>query len=66
MKKLEKKKFEKKKKNFRYVMIEDLVMKNSNAQISTKRYINDTTSFSNVLENLLFKFKNVLDEKSNI
>ena len=34
MKKLVKKKFEKKKENFRYMIFEDLIIKNSNVQIS--------------------------------
>ena len=63
MKELMKKKFEKKKENFRYVMFEDLVVKNSNMRTSAKYYINDTTSFSNIIENFLCEFENVLKKK---
>ena len=66
MKKLVKKKFEKKKENSRYMMFEDLVVKNSNARISAKHYIDDTTSFSSVIENFSFKFKNFLKKKSDV
>ena len=66
MKKLIKKKFEKKKKNFRYVMFEDFVVKNSNARISTKHHINDTTSFSSIIENFSFKFENFLKRESDV
>ena len=61
-----KKKFEKKKENFYYIMFEDLVVKNSNAQISAKYYINDTTSFSNVIKNFSFEFENILKRKSDV
>ena len=43
MKKLMKKKFEKKKEDFRYTIFEDIVVKNLNERISMKHYINDTT-----------------------
>ena len=66
MKKLVKKKFEKKKENSRYVMFEDLVIKNSNVQISAKYYIDDTTSSSNVIENFSFKFENVSEKESDV
>ena len=66
MKKLVKKKFEKKKENSRYIMFEDLVVKNSNARVSAKYHINDTTSFSNIIENFSFKFKNVSEKKSDV
>ena len=66
MRKLVKKKFEKKKKNFRYIMFEDLVVKNSNARISAKHYINDMTSFLNVIENFSFKFKNFSERESDV
>ena len=66
MKKFMKKKFEKKKENFRYVMFEDFVVKNSNARISTKYHINDTTSFSNIIENFSFKFENVSKKESDV
>ena len=66
MKELVKKKFEKKKENSQYIMFEDLVVKNSNAQISAKYYIDDTTSSSNVIENFSFKFKNVLKRESDV
>ena len=63
---LMKNKFEKKKENFRYMMFENLVMKNSNMQISTKHYINDTTSSSNVIENFLFKSENISEKESDV
>ena len=66
MKKLEKKKFEKKKENFRYIMFEDLVVKNLNARALTKHYINDTTLFSNIIENFSFEFENVLKRESDV
>ena len=66
MKKLVKKRFEKKKKNSRYVMFEDLVVKNSNVRASAKYHIDDTTSFSNIIENFSFKFENVLKRKSDV
>ena len=66
MKKLVKKKFEKKKENFRYVMFEDLVVKNSNVRTSAKYYIDDTTSFLNVIENFSFEFENVLKKESDV
>ena len=66
MKKLMKKKFEKKKENFRYIMFEDLVVKNSNARTSAKYYINDTTSSSNVIENFSFEFENILEKESDV
>ena len=66
MRKLMKKRFEKKKKNFRYVMFEDLVVKNSNARISAKHYINNTTSSSNVIENFSFKFENFSEKESDV
>ena len=66
MKRFVKKRFEKKKENSRYMMFENLVVKNSNAQVSTKYYINDTTSSSNVIENFLFKSENFLKRESNV
>ena len=66
MKKLVKKKFEKKKENFRYVMFEDLVVKNSNVRASAKYHINDTTLFSNIIENFSFEFENVLKKKNDV
>ena len=66
MQRLVKKKFEKKKKNFQYMMFENLVVKNSNVRISTKHYIDNTTLFSSVIENFSFEFKNVSDEESNV
>ena len=66
MKKLVKKKFEKKKENFRYIMFEDFVVKNSNARTSAKHYIDDTTSFSNVIKNFSFKFQNFSKRKSDV
>ena len=66
MKKLMKKKFEKKKENSRYVMFEDFVVKNSNMRASAKYYINDTTSFSSVIENFSFKFENVSKRESDV
>ena len=66
IKRLMKKRFEKKKKNSRYVMFEDLVVKNSNMRISAKYYINDTTSSSNVIENFLFEFENISERKSDV
>ena len=66
MKKLVKKKFEKKKENSRYTMFEDLVVKNSNARTSMKHHINDTTSFSNIIENFSFEFENFSKKESNM
>ena len=66
MKKLVKKKFEKKKKNFRYIMFENLVVKNLNAQVSAKYYINNTTLSSNVIENFSFESKNVSEKESDM
>ena len=61
-----KKKFEKKKENFRYIMFEDFVVKNLNARTSAKYYINDTTSSLNIIKNLSFKFENVLKKESDV
>ena len=66
IKELVKKKFEKKKKNSRYMMFEDLVVKNSNARTSAKHYINDTTSFSSVIENFSFKSENISEKESDV
>ena len=66
MKKLVKKKFEKKKENSRYVMFEDLVVKNLNVRVSTKYYINNTTSSSNIIENFSFEFKNISERESDV
>ena len=66
MKKLVKKKFEKKKENFRYVMFENLIVKNSNVRISAKYHIDDTTSSSNIIENFSFEFKNVSKRESDV
>ena len=66
MRKLVKKKFEKKKENFRYVMFEDLIVKNSNAQISAKHHINDITSFSSVIENFSFEFENFSEKENDV
>ena len=66
MKELVKKKFEKKKKNFRYVMFEDLVVKNSNMRVSTKHHIDDTTSFSNVIKNFSLEFENFSEKESDV
>ena len=66
MKKLMKKKFEKKKENSRYVMFEDLVVKNSNVRISAKYHIDDTTSFSSIIENFSFEFENVSKKESDV
>ena len=66
IKKLVKKKLKKKKKNFRYIMFENLVVKNLNVRTSAKHYINNTTSSSNVIENFLFKFENVLKKESDV
>ena len=66
MKKLVKKKFEKKKENSRYVMFEDLVVKNSNVRVSAKHYINDTTSSSNIIENFSFAFENILKKENDV
>ena len=66
MKKLVKKKFKKKKKNFRYVMFENLVVKNSNVRVSAKYYIDDTTSSLSVIENFSFEFENVSKKESDV
>ena len=66
IKKLVKKKFEKKEKNFRYVMFEDFVVKNLNVRISAKHHINDTTSSSNIIENFSFEFKNISEKESDV
>ena len=66
IRKFVKKKFKKKKENFRYVMFEDLVVKNSNAQTSAKHHINDTMSSLNVIENFSFEFKNFLERKNDV
>ena len=66
IKRFVKKRFEKKKKNFRYMMFEDLVVKNSNARASAKYYLNDTMSSSNVIENFSFKFKNFSEKENDV
>ena len=66
MKKLVKKKFEKKKENFRYVMFENLVVKNSNVRASAKHHINDMTSSSNVIKNFSFEFENFSKKESDV
>ena len=63
MKRLVKKKFEKKKENFRYIMFENLVVKNSNVRTSAKHYINDTMLSLNVIENFSFEFENVFKKR---
>ena len=66
IKKLVKKRFEKKKENFRYIIFEDLVVENSNARVLAKYHINDTTLSSNIIENFSFEFKNVLKKESDV
>ena len=66
MKRLVKKKFEKKKENSRYMMFEDFIVKNSNARASAKHYIDNITSFSSVIENFSFEFKNFSEKESDV
>ena len=47
-------------------MFEDLVVKNSNARISAKYYIDDKTLFSSIIENFSFEFENVSEKESNV
>ena len=48
------------------MLFENLAVKNLNAQISAKYYINDTTSSLNVIENFSFKFENFSKRESNV
>ena len=66
MKELVKKRFEKKKENSRYMMFENLVVKNLNARILTKHYINNTTSSLSVIENFSFEFENFSKKESDV
>ena len=66
MRKLMKKKFEKKKENSRYVMFEDLVVKNSNVRASAKYYIDNITSFLSVIKNFSFEFENISEKENDV
>ena len=66
IRKVVEKKFKKKKEISQYIMFKDFVVKNLNVQVSAKHYINNTTLSSNIIENYLFEFKNVLDEENNV
>ena len=60
MKKIIKKKFSKKKKNLDIIIFEIVDVKNSNAKIFMKYYIDDTTTISNNFTKFFFKFENFL------
>ena len=64
MKKIIKKKFSKKKKNFDTMMFEIVDVKNSNVGIFIKYYINDTTTISSIFTKFSFEFKSFLKKKN--
>ena len=64
MREIVEKRFSKKKENFRYMMFENVVVKNSNARILIKHFIENTTLFSNVIKSFSFKFKNFSEKES--
>ena len=64
MKKIVKKRFSKKKKNFDIIMFEIVDVKNSNAEIFMKYHINDTTTISNNFIKFFFEFKSFLNKES--
>ena len=64
MKKIIKKRFSKKEKNFDTMMFEIVDVKNSNTKIFIKYYIDDTTTISNSFTKFSFKFEKILKEKS--
>ena len=66
IKELVKKRFEKKKENFRYMMFEDFIMKNLNMRVSAKHHINNMTLFSKIIKNFSFELKNVSNEESDV
>ena len=64
MKKIVEKKFLKKEKNFDIMMFDIVDVKNSNAVIFIKYYIDDTTTISSNFTKFSFEFENFLKEKN--
>ena len=64
MKKIVEKKFLKKKENSDTMMFEIVDVKNLNAEIFMKYYINDTTTISSSFTKFSFKFESFLKKKS--
>ena len=64
MKKIVEKKFLKKKKNFDTMMFDAIDVKNSNAMIFMKYYIDDTITTSSNFTKSFFEFENFLKKKS--
>ena len=63
MKRIIKKRYLKKKEDFNMMMFDVVNVKNSNAIIFIKYYINDTTSISSSFRKFFFEFENFLKEK---
>ena len=64
MKKIIEKEFLKKKKNLDTIMFDVVDVKNSNAKIFIKYYINDTTTISSNFTKFFFEFKNFFKKES--
>ena len=64
MKKIVEKKILKKKENFDTMMFDVVDVKNSNAKIFIKYYIDDTTTISSSFTKFFLKFENFLKKKS--
>ena len=64
MKRIVKKRFLKKKKNFNIIIFDVVHVKDSNANSFIKYYIDDTTTISNSFTKFLFKFENFLEKES--
>ena len=66
MKKIIEKEFLKKKENFDTIIFDVVNVKNSNAEIFMKYYIDNTTTISSSFTKFSFKFKNFLKKESAI
>ena len=64
IKKIVKKRFSKEKENFDTMMFEAVDVKNSNAEIFMKYYIDDTTTISNNFTEFFSKFKSFSKKES--
>ena len=63
IKKIVEKKFLKKKENFNTMIFDIVNVKNSNAKIFIKYYIDDTTTISNSFTKFFFEFENFFKER---
>ena len=64
MKQIIEKRFLKKKENFNTMIFDDVDVKNSNAKIFIKYYIDDTTTILNSFTKSFFEFENFLKKKN--